>query len=337
MKKSKRLCAAMVVLASVFGYASASEHQAPAAGAKPAARYAVIPPKKDNDLKLYYADGRIVSGAAAMARMQTDAKLVLWLAGNQFFAMNDVVRAFQAQNPGIEVGVITLPPGLLLAAIQKGGWTYGGKDYPGQPDVYASVNLGHLKKLKQAGMMKEYAIYMHNEMVLMVAKGNPKRIGGIADLARADVRSSMPNPVSEGIMQFYGRKVITRHGLWQHVSGGKECASCQTTPNNWFTSVHHRETPERILAGKSDTGIVWITETMIAQRQGKAVEAVRLPPQDSLRDEVAYAIGAMTRSPRQAAAQRYLAFLRTPAATAAYGKYGFVAATPGELELKPIP
>lgn len=303
----------------------------------PKSHFAAIPKDKDNDLKLYYADGRIIKGAEALGRMQADAKLILWLAGNQFFAMDDVVRAFQKEQAGVSVGLITLPPGLLLSAIQKGGWSYNGKDYPGTPDVYASVSLGHLKTLKTAGFMSDYAVYMHNEMVLMVGKGNPKSIKGIADIKRADIRTSMPNPVNEGIMTFYGRKVLERHGLWGHVSGGKECYSCQTTPNNWFTAVHHRETPDRILAGTSDTGIVWITEAIEAQRDGKSVDAVKLPPHDSLRDEVAYVIGALVNSPRKAAADRYLAFLRTPAAQAAYGKYGFVNAAPAALRLKPIP
>ena len=300
-------------------------------------KYASVPPKKDDDLKLYYTDGRILKGQEAMARMQGDAKLILWLAGNQFFAMDDVVQAFQKQHPGTSVGVITLPPGLLLTAIQKGGWSYGGKDYPGRPDVYASVNLGHLKKLKAAGMMQQHAIYMHNELVLMVAKGNPKKIRGVADIGRDDVRTSMPNPESEGIMVFYGRKVLERHGLWDKVSGGKKCRSCQTTKNNWFTSVHHRETPERISDGRSDTGFVWVTETIRAQRLGSPVEAVKLPPEDSLRNEVAYAIGPLSNSPRAQAASQYLSFLRTPAAAAAYAKHGFVNASPQELELKPIP
>ena len=56
-----------------------------------------------------------------------------------------------------------------------------------------------------------------------------------------------------------------------------------------------------------------------------------------MRDEVAYAIGALHASPRKAAAARYLAFLATPDAQAAYAKYGFVNATAGELALKPIP
>jgi ABC-type molybdate transport system substrate-binding protein len=306
-------------------------------GSATSAKLVVIPPNKDSDLKLYYANGRIATGAAALHAMHRDAQLILWVAGNQFFAMDDVVRAFQNQTAGVTVGLVTLPPGLLLEAIEKGGWVYAGVEYPGRPDVYASVSLGHLQKLKQAGLADRYATYMHNELVLMVAKGNPKNIGGIADLTRADVRTSMPNPVNEGIMQFYARKVLERHGVWQHVSGGRECVSCQSAPNNWFTAVHHRETPDRLLAGTSDAGIVWLTEAIEAQREGKAVEAVRLPPADSLRDEVAYAVCALTAGPHQPMAARYVAFLATPDAQEAYARFGFVKASAQELALKVIP
>ena len=303
----------------------------------PTAKMATVPKGKDNDLKLYLADGSVVKGAAAMERMAKDAGLVLWLAGNQFFAMDEVVHAFQKEQPGVTVGLITLPPGLLLDAILGGGWVFEGKEYPGLPDVYASVNLGHLKKLKAAGLMTRHAVYMHNELEIMVAQGNPKQIHGIGDLGRDDVRTSMPNPVNEGIMQFYARKVLERHGLWQHISGGKECVSCQTTALNWFTAVHHRETPDRIKAGQTDAGIVWKTETLEARRAGAAVEGVGLPPQDSLRDEVAYAIGPLDASPHADAARRYLAFLASPQGQAAYASFGFVGASTQELALKPIP
>jgi ABC-type molybdate transport system substrate-binding protein len=331
---------ALVLAACASGPATSPSTPAPGAMASVGAsgsRYAVIPPNKDSDLKLYRGDGHIVTGGEALRAMQREAQVVLWLAGNQFFAMDDVVRAFQKQNPGTSVGLITLPPGLLLEAIEKGGWAYGGAEYPGLPDVYASVNLGHLKKLKASGLADQYSVYMHNEMVLMVAKGNPKKVSGIADVMRADIRTSMPNPVNEGIMQFYGRKVLERRGAWQHISAGKECVSCATTANNWFTAVHHRETPDRILAGTSDTGIVWLTEAIEAQRLGKQVEAVRLPPEDSMRDEVAYAVCALTASPRRAMADRYLKFLAGPDGQAAYAKFGFVSASAQELTLKPIP
>lgn len=296
---------------------------------------AVFPSGKEGDVKFYNVDGGVLTGVKALEQMK-GANLSLWIAGNQFFAMDEVIGSFLRSHPGLTVGLITLPPGLILSAISSGGWTFEGRAFEGTPDIYASVNLGHLKQLKAAGLMSDYAVYMHNELQIMVAKGNPKGIVGIDDLARSDVRTSMPNPVNEGIMQFYARRVLEKHGIWSKISGGQECLSCQSTDNNWFTAVHHRETPERILAGKSDAGIVWKTEVIEAVRAGSAVDAVELPPNDSLRQEVSYVIGALTNSEHKSIAQKYLAFLATETAQSAYANFGFVRATPEELRLKSI-
>ncbi len=111
-----------------------------------------FPKGKDTDVKFYDESGKSILGQAAFAKM-SDAKLILWLAGNQFFAMDDVVHAFQKEHAGTTVGLITLPPGLLLQAIKSGGWTdVGGK-----------------------------------ELQIMVANGNPKHVTKIDDLARPAV------------------------------------------------------------------------------------------------------------------------------------------------------
>jgi ABC-type molybdate transport system substrate-binding protein len=296
-----------------------------------------IPKGKETDIKLYGTNGgAVVIGREALEQMPK-AGLILWLAGNQFFAMDDVIGAFQKRDPAISVALITLPPGLLLQAIKAGGWVYEGKEYRGQPDIYASVSLGHLQQLKESAKMDSYMVYMHNELQIMVAQGNPKRIAGVQDLARPDVRTSMPNPVNEGIMQFYIRKVLERHDIWQTVSGGKECVHCQTTNNNWFTAVHHRETPDRIVANQSDAGMVWKTEVLAALRGGAQVEAVALPDEDSLRTEVSYVVGMLAGSKHREVAEAFLRFLRSPEGQDAYAKFGFVRASDAELQLRVIP
>jgi ABC-type molybdate transport system substrate-binding protein len=318
----------------VIGFLAVTTSQAPMANP---IKMPAIPEGKETDIKIYGANGDgVIIGRDALEQMPKSG-LILWLAGNQFFAMDDVIGGFHKHEPTTSVGLITLPPGLLLEAIEAGGWVYQGREYPGQPDVYASVSLGHLQQLKASGIMNSYMIYMHNELQIMVAQGNPKNIGGVQDLARPDVRTSMPNPVNEGIMQFYIRKVLERHGIWQAISGGKECARCQTTDNNWFTEVHHRETPARIAANQSDAGMVWKTEVLAAMRSGAHVEAVALPDRDSLRTEVSYAIGILTGSKHRQAAEAFLDYLRSPEGQAAYAKFGFVPATDAERQLRPIP
>lgn len=330
----RALMTALVALGLTGGTAFAAD----AAPAAQATALEPIPPKKDNDLRMFYPDGRILTGSAAMEKMGTEANLVLWLAGNQFFAMEDVVRSFQKANPGVgTVGLITLPPGIILKAINAGGWTYEGKSYRMQPDVYASVQLGHLKTLKGKGRLDQYLVYTHNALDLIVPKGNPKKIKGIADLGRDDLKIMLPNPLTEGIMTFYAKKVLINHKLWDKLSGGKECQSCAPTPNVYFTSVHHREIPDGMKAGKVDVGIVWATETKNALDEGHAVEAVPLPPEDSLINEVSYAIGVLADSSRKAAAGKYLDFLRSDAGQAAYEKFGFIRATQADLTLRAIP
>jgi ABC-type glycerol-3-phosphate transport system substrate-binding protein len=113
------------VSALVLGVALAivvlAAQSAAIAQTKPIAGLAAIPPNKDTDLKFYQRDGRIQQGAAALEHMMSDADLVVWVAGNQFFAMDTVIGAFQKAYPDISVGLITLPPGLILAAIEGGG------------------------------------------------------------------------------------------------------------------------------------------------------------------------------------------------------------------------
>jgi len=294
-----------------------------------------VPAGKQTDIKFYRPSGDFIVGEAAF-KAAPDASMVLWVAGNQFFAMDDVVRTFEKVNPGLSVALITLPPGMIVDAIKANGWTFEGAAYPGRPDLYASVNIGHLQSLSKDGLMDDCMTYMHNELVLMVAKGNPKNIKGIDDLVRPDVRTSLPNPINEGIMQFYLRKVLEQHGLWQKISAGKECAGCATTENNWFTAVHHRETPARILAGQSDVGVVWKTEALEAVRNGSAIDIEPLPPDDSKIREVSYVIGPLAepRHPKQAEA--FIRFLQSADGQDAYARHGFVKATGDELSLRPI-
>lgn len=311
----------------------------PQASVSPATATALekVPPNKEHDISVFYSGAKVIHGAEAMANMP-NAKLVLWLAGNQFFAMPDVINAFQAAHPEVDsVGLITLPPGLIVSAINKGGWNYEGKDYRMTPDIYASVNLGHLQALKEKGRMDQYMVYLHNRLELQVAEGNPKNIAGLRDLMKPDVRAMLPNPITEGIMTFYIKKVLVRHNMWQELSGGKECKSCQATPRVYFTAVHHREIPDGLMAGKADVGIAWASEIANARRSGLRVQGITLPDEDSLVNEVAYVAGALNHTPNVAAARAYLRFLRTPAAQEAYAEHGFIPATGGELDLKPIP
>ena len=289
-----------------------------------------------HDYRTFHADGRIDYGHIEDSYT---ADLVMYLAGNQFMVMEELIRDFQKKNPDIRtIYVETIPPGQILKGQILRQGTIDGRKTARNPDLFASVNLGHLKKLRSKKLMNDYMIYTHNKLELMVARGNPKGIKGPEDLARDDLVKSLPNPLTEGIFKFYGAQMLKDLGIHDKVTGGKKCKSCWAVPGKtWFTSRHHRETPYRIEKGEADVGIVWTTEVRHAQAQGRPVEGVPIPAPYNMQHKVGYAIGILATGRNPYNASRYLAYLGTPEAQAIYEKYGFVKASDAELKLKPIP
>ncbi|MDF1880171.1 substrate-binding domain-containing protein [Sulfurimonas sp. MAG313] len=289
-----------------------------------------------HDYRTFHSDGSIEYG---QIEDSYSSDLVMYLAGNQFMAMKEVIQEFQKQNPGIKtVYVETIPPGQILKGqILKQGEINGHKTAQ-NPDLYASVNLGHLKKLKAKNTMSDYMIYTHNQLELMVAKGNPKNIKGPKDLKRDDLVQSHPNPLTEGIFKFYGSQMLKDLDLFDKVTGGKKCKSCWAVKDKtWFTSRHHRETPYRIEQGQADVGIVWATEVIHAKRDNRPIEGVKIPAPYNMAHKVAYAIGKLTTAKNPSNADKYMEFLSTPKAQSIYASYGFVKANGEDVKVKAIP
>jgi ABC-type molybdate transport system substrate-binding protein len=289
-----------------------------------------------HDYRTFHSDGKIDYGKIGDSYT---ADLVMYLAGNQFMVMEELIKDFQAKNPDIKtIYVETIPPGQILKGqILKQG-QINGENTAQNPDLFASVNLGHLKKLKGMGTMNDYIIYTHNKLELMVAKGNPKGIKGPKDLARDDLVQSHPNPLTEGIFKFYGSKMLKDLGLYEKVTGNAECKSCWAVKGKtWFTQRHHRETPYRIEHGEADVGIVWATEITHAQAEGRPIDGVEIPAPYNMGDKVGYALGALKTGRNPYNAMRYLAYLGTDGAQSIYASYGFGKASPQDLVLKPIP
>jgi ABC-type molybdate transport system substrate-binding protein len=317
----KRVVTAVLTVAAIF--VSASSLAAKDAGL-------------GHDYRTFMAGGDIKYGQIGDSYT---ADLVMYLAGNQFMVMEELINDFQKKNPDIKsIYVETIPPGQILKGqILKQGEIEGQKTAQ-NPDLFASVNLGHLKKLKGMGQMDDYIIYVHNKLELMVAEGNPKKISGPKDLGRDDLVQSHPNPLTEGIFKFYGSQMLKDLGLYDKVTGGAMCKSCWAVPDKtWFTSRHHRETPYRIENGEADVGIVWTTEVVHAKAQKRKVEGVEIPAPYNMEHKVGYAIGVLNTGRNQANGKRFMEYLATDDAQNIYAKYGFGKASKEELTPKPIP
>jgi hypothetical protein len=291
-------------------------------GLAAAAPYPALPADTRADLSYFDAQGRRHEGSPALARMAHDADLVVWCAGNQFLAIPDAVAAFQALHPGARIGVITMPPELELRAIQAGGWRLRGRAYPGTPDIYGSISLDDLRATRR---VSEYVRYAHNELQLLVARGNPRRVVDLHDLTRPELRVLLPNPLDEGIMKIYGEPILRSLGLWDQLVGGDPCRDCDRAGHVHFARVHHREAPRGVSQGGADVALVWSTEVEEAVRGGAAVEGIALPPEQSGRDLVTYFAGSLAHGPHETLARDFLMWLVGPGGQKVYTGHGFAA------------
>jgi molybdate transport system substrate-binding protein len=249
------------------------------------------------------------------------ADLVLFMAGNQFMVMDDLLHVFQEQNPEVKhIFYETLPPGLELKQIIAGGSNFGDIQIRGTPDVYTSVTEDAMKELLNKGYIHDYFVYLHNRIVLMVPEGNPAGIKTVKDLSRNDVRISQPGAMED----------ITHYitGMYANAGGDslvkRIMEEKRAEGTTILTVVHHRETPLRIMKGTVDVGPVWATEVINARREGLKVEAIE--PGESLdqRNEVNYFIAQLKNAPNPENADKFLKFMRSSPAQEIYRQFGFV-------------
>ena len=272
--------------------------------------YPVIPTQRGDDLhNLEHADS---------------ADLILFMAGNQFMLMPKLIAAFKESYP--EVAAIfyeTLPPGLELNQILAGGMEYNGRTYQIQADVYSSVSRQAMQTLvaKELVNQDDYFTYLHNKLALMVKKGNPKSIHSVLDLGREDLVISQPNPDYENIADH----IIAMYGQ----AGGqtfveKMLQEKKADGTTLFTTVHHRETPERIIRGKADVGPVWHTEIVAAENDGLEVQGIPVAEALDQSEAINYFIAPLRQGRNPENAGKFLQFIRTETARKIFTDYGFV-------------
>lgn len=249
-----------------------------------------------------------------------DPQLVVFFAGNQFMVVHGLVTAFRQAYPQYQrIYVETLPPGILAQQIQTGSLVMGNLKIALQPDVYTAGKGAIARLQEEHGWFADTFDYARNGLAILVPAGNPKHVRGLADLGRADVRVSMPNPKWEGI----ARQIEASY----RKAGGEALVTAvmQTkvaAGTTFLTRIHHRQSPLRVLQGEADAAPVWSTEAWFQQQiLHHPVETVAIP---AAQNSVAtYTAAVMKSAPHAQAARDFVKFMAGAQARAIYAKYGF--------------
>ncbi len=247
--------------------------------------------------------------------------LSIFVGGNYFFAMAPLVAEFTRQHPEFagKIYYETIPPGLLVEQIRKKGTiTVGNMTWTVPADVYAG-GLRRVQSVIDEGFATGPAVpYATNSLAIMVPRGNPAHITGLADLGRPGVRLVMPNPEFEGI----GRQIK----LSLAKAGGEALerevyAAKVQRGETQLTRIHHRQSPLALMLGRADAGVTWQSEALFQEEAGNPIAHVAIP--DAQNVTAVYAAVVLKDAPHRAAGEVWVAFLRSPAALAIFEHYGF--------------
>ena len=189
------------------------------------------------------------------------ARLVVCSDGNHHMALAETLQAFAAAHPEVdEIFYSTTPPRIAVDILRSGGLQVGNLRLSIAPHVFISPPRV-LKALAEEGRISRQAPFMAGRgLALLLAKGNPKRIAGVADLLRDGVRLFLSNPQTETVSyRIYVdclRALAARAGIslifLDHAPG-------QADPRKlvYGEVIHHREAPERVADGTADVAVVF--------------------------------------------------------------------------------
>ncbi|MCO5992331.1 molybdate ABC transporter substrate-binding protein [Actinoallomurus rhizosphaericola] len=143
--------------------------------------------------------------------------------------------------------------------------------------------------------------FAYNSMTIAVAPGNPRHVQGLASLADRRLRVVLGGPIVP--VGRYAAQVLAKAGVV--VRPRSEEADARTVLT-------------RVRTGAADAGIVYVTDMRSA---GIAATSVPIPAQQNV--TATYFAAALRASGHEEAAKDFVAWLRSPTATAILRKYGF--------------
>ncbi len=258
------------------------------------------------------------------------ADLILFMAGNQYMVLPELVPAFLGANPDVRhVFYATTPPGVLIRAMDSKRLVLGNfwlDLHHHWPDVFMT-GPRQQRVLRERGYAKGYYLYARNRGVgLLVRKGNPLGIVSVRDLARPEVRVVISSPEREPASYESYAAVI-------RIQGGPETLEAIFAKPSTLhpVRVHHRETPQMIFDGRADVAPMYFHfGKYLTQIFPGVFGFVPLPEAGNHID--AFGVALVEGRRHSEAADRWLAFMRTGPARQIYEDHGFRYATPEELE-----
>lgn len=187
------------------------------------------------------------------------AKLVVFSDGNHHMALAEALALFRSRHPAVsDIFYATTPPRVIVEALKFGALLLGNLRLSVTPHVFISP-APVLERLRQDGYLREHKAFMKSRgSVLLVRKGNPKRVTGIADLVRDEVRIFLSNPLTETPSYEAYATTLRRIAARDRLNFRFLEAAPGSSPRVVYGDcIHHREAPQSLADDRADVAVVF--------------------------------------------------------------------------------
>jgi len=237
------------------------------------------------------------STSSASATPTLSGSANVFAAASLTSAFNKIIADFTAAHPGVKLTPNYNGSDTLVAQIKQGA----------PADVFASADTTNMAKLTSAGLVPTSTVHIFakNKLQIIVAKGNPKGIKTLADLAKPGVAVVLAAPtVPAG----------------KYAAQAMATAGVTVTAKSLETSV--TAVVQKVALGEADAGIVYVTDVAAAVAQHENVDGVDIPTPPNV--VATYPIGTVKAAPNPTLATAFEDYVLSPAGQADLASFGFL-------------
>lgn len=220
--------------------------------------------------------------------------IVVFAASSLTEGFTEIGAAFKVDNPDASVTFNFAGSGDLVTQIGQGA----------PADIFASADDSNMTKLTDAGESAgEPVSIAKNTMEIIVEKGNPKAVTGVADLAKSDLIVVL---CADTVPCGKSAAAVLKN------------AGVTAAPKSLEDKVKGVVT--KVTAGEADAGIVYVSDVKAA---GDAAEGVEIPVDINVINN--YPMVVTKEATNTAGAQAFIDFVGSDAGQAILAKFGFLA------------
>jgi molybdate transport system substrate-binding protein len=249
------------------------------------------------------ATSAATSPAATLAKL--GGSLTVFAAASLTDAFNEIGPAFQ-QQLGVKVTFNYGASSTLATQLAQGA----------PADLFASADQPNMEKAKQAGVIDgPDRLFAKNKLVVIVPKANPAKIQTLQDLAKPGINFVLTDPSVP--IGNYARQALAKMAQDPAFGAGFDQ---KVLANLKSQEANVRAVVSKVQLGEADAAITYATD--VTPDAAKDVQSIAIPDQFNV--IAAYPIAVVKGAQNPAAAQAFIAYLRSPDGQAVLKKWGFI-------------